>query len=130
MVINYEPPWPTRTHSIIALTLRCIFLASAFAEEPQSLGVIGVADQEGIRVTEIIPGGPAETAGLTIGDILTTIDEKPVKKISEKSELMASKKAGSQLVVTYVRGEILKIIHLRETAKPRILLLTPALLLL
>jgi membrane-associated protease RseP (regulator of RpoE activity) len=94
-----------RAHQL--LLLLCLvgrFSALGLAQEPQSLGAIGVADGDGIRITEIIPGGPAETAGLTVGDLLTAIDGKPVKRIAEKSELMTGKKAGSQLIVTYIRG--------------------------
>ena len=40
-----------------------------------------------------------------MGDLLTAIDGKPVKRIAEKSELMTGKKAGSQLIVTYIRGD-------------------------
>ena len=89
--------------AIVALVLGAVAVQSVLAEEPQSLGAVGVADDAGIRIVQIISGGPAETAGLTVGDVLTTMDGKAVKKIAEKSALMTSKQAGSKLVVTYLR---------------------------
>jgi len=46
-----------RAHQL--LLLLCLvgrFSALGLAQEPQSLGAIGVADGDGIRITEIIPG--------------------------------------------------------------------------
>lgn len=88
-------------------TLVCLatFLCcTVLAQEPQSLGAIGVADNNGIRLTEIVSRGPAEIAGLAVGDVITAIDGKPLKQIAEKAELMTRKQVGSQVVVTYLRA--------------------------
>jgi C-terminal processing protease CtpA/Prc len=56
-----------------------------------------------IRITEVIPGSPAEIAGLAVGDILTIIDGEPTKRITGQFELTSSKKLGSGLIVHYLR---------------------------
>ena len=38
-------------------------------------------------LTEIVSRGPAEIAGLAVGDVITAIDGKPLKQIAEKAEL-------------------------------------------
>jgi hypothetical protein len=93
--------------------LICFFISPLYtrgwAQDPISLGVIGVPDKDGVRVTEIVAHGPAELAGLAVGDVLTTIDGKPFKSISERAELMTRKKVGSQVVITYIReGRVAK----------------------
>jgi membrane-associated protease RseP (regulator of RpoE activity) len=77
----------------------------ASAQERQSLGAVGTADERGIRITQIVPNGAAAKAGLAPRDVLTKIDGTPVKRITEKTELVTSKKPGSQLLVTYIRGD-------------------------
>jgi PDZ domain len=82
----------------------CLLIASVPARaQERSLGAIGVGDEDCIRITEIISGSPAETAGLAVGDILTTIDGEPTKRITGKFELTTSKNLGSRLLVSYLR---------------------------
>jgi hypothetical protein len=70
----------------------CVLIASVPARaQERSLGAIGVGDEDCIRITEIIPGSPAEAAGLVVGDILTTIDGEPTRRITGKFELTTSK---------------------------------------
>lgn len=102
-----------------------ILSAIALAQEPQTLGAIGVPDNDGIRLTEIMSNGPAEMAGLAVGDVLTAIDGNPLKKISEKTELMTSKKLGSRLIVTYVRENRVAETTLTVGAAPPIEVLPP-----
>lgn len=85
------------------LLLISVISTTVSAQEAQSLGAIGVGDANGIRIVQVIPGGPAETAGLKIGDVVTHIDLKPVKKITEQTELMTGKGPGSLLFLTFVR---------------------------
>jgi membrane-associated protease RseP (regulator of RpoE activity) len=82
-----------------------LFSRIGSAQEPQSLGAIGIADERGIRLTQIVPNGAAAKAGLAPSDVITKIDGKPVKRITEKTELATGKKPGSQVVVTYIRGD-------------------------
>ena len=84
----------------------CVLIVSVPARaQERSLGAIGVGEEDCIRLTEIIPGSPAETAGLAVGDILTTIDGEPTKRITGKFELTTSKKPGSRFAITYLRED-------------------------
>ena len=72
----------------------------------QSLGIIGVSASGGggVTVTRLTKRGPAELAGLAVGDVITEIDGKPIKPVPEESELMSTQPIGSVLLITYVRG--------------------------
>jgi len=49
------------------------------------------------------PGSPADKAGLVGGDIITTVDGKPIHSDDEMTELLASAPIGKTLDVVYLR---------------------------
>jgi S1-C subfamily serine protease len=58
--------------------------------EPLDLGYLGVSgspetDSAGVLVTEVVPGSPAEEAGIGVGDVIVGLDGDPVREISELS---------------------------------------------
>lgn len=64
--------------------------------------------QQGIQVTGVDPGSPADTAGLRQGDIITRIGGKPVRSASEGMREVVNSKPGSQLSISLIRnGEVL-----------------------
>lgn len=62
----------------------------------------------GCRLTGVLPGSPAETCGLREGDIITMINEKPVRGLRGFAETLSWLQPGSRITITFVRsGEIL-----------------------
>lgn len=65
---------------------------------------------EGVGISAVTPGGPAENAGLRAGDVITGINGKVFKstaQVSADDQLLAfmdSVKPGDQLKVAYLRG--------------------------
>ena len=59
--------------------------------------------KNGVLVQEVTPGGPAEKAGLKPGDILTTIDGRPIKDGDDLVNEIASRRPGSSVRLGLLR---------------------------
>jgi C-terminal processing protease CtpA/Prc len=64
---------------------------------------LDLPEGEGLLVTEVVSGSPAEKAGLKKNDILTKIDGKAVKGEESLSRFMASAKPGQEATLTVLR---------------------------
>lgn len=60
-------------------------------------------DPKRIWIERVIPGSPAEKAGLLAGDQLSAIDGKEVKKVKEIQDALAEKGWGKDVTVTILR---------------------------
>jgi putative serine protease PepD len=60
----------------------------------------------GVTVVEITPGGSAEEAGILPGDVITTINGKPVTTASELTAAVRQEPAGSRVKIEALRDEI------------------------
>jgi serine protease Do len=71
-------------------------------ENPAIARVYGV--QGGITISSVVPGSPAERAGLKVGDTVISVDGKPVKSGDDLVSDIASRKPGSKVALGYVRN--------------------------
>jgi S1-C subfamily serine protease len=58
----------------------------------------------GLRVVEVVPGGPASQAGLRSGDLLLTAGGQPVLKAQDLQRLMFDEAIGRPLAITVLRN--------------------------
>jgi len=58
----------------------------------------------GLLVAEVVPGGPADRAGLRQGDLLLTVAGKPVAASQDLQRLMFSEAIGQPLAITVMRN--------------------------
>src|SRR5690348_8290957 len=58
----------------------------------------------GLRVAEVVPGGPAARAGLRVGDLLLTAGGRPVEKAQDLQRLMFDDAIGRLLAITVMRN--------------------------
>jgi serine protease Do len=72
-----------------------------------SLTAAGEPAASGLVVSRIMPGGPADAAGLRVGDVLTAIDGKAVDRFtySYLYEFMLGMRPGQQIRLTSRRGD-------------------------
>ena len=75
---------------------------AAEADAPR-MGVLGEARQGGCLVTEVVPGGAAETAGIRVGDLITTVDGEPVADIPNIARLVRAHQVGDTVSVEFLR---------------------------
>ncbi|MBQ1272935.1 MAG: trypsin-like peptidase domain-containing protein, partial [Clostridia bacterium] len=62
-----------------------------------------VREEGGVEISEIVPQGAAEKAGLKKGDIIMKIDDVDVTNFATMKKAIQSKKIGDTVTVTYIR---------------------------
>ena len=65
---------------------------------------LGLATGGGLVVVSVQPGGPAEKAGVLIGDILVALDGKPVADTDDVQALLDPERVGKSIAATVIRG--------------------------
>ena len=93
--------------AIPANTVRSV-VGQIVSGKPVEHAYIGVqvrdsASPPGAELAEILPGTPAAKAGLKAGDIVTKLDATTVSSEADLSAVIASKKPGDKMSVTYLR---------------------------
>ncbi|PYI69641.1 hypothetical protein CVV68_00565 [Arthrobacter livingstonensis] len=69
---------------------------------PSAASRFGVDD--GLYLQAVTPGGPADSAGLLPGDVVTRLDGRPATDTGVLTEVTLARKAGDTVEATYVRG--------------------------
>lgn len=62
------------------------------------------ADEPGMKISGVSPGGPAEKAGLKGGDLIIEFGGKPVKNIYDYTDAIGAFKPGDEVTVVLLRG--------------------------
>jgi putative serine protease PepD len=57
----------------------------------------------GAELADVVPGTPADRAGLQAGDVVTKLDGTTIESADDLSNVIDAKKPGDKLAVTYVR---------------------------
>jgi len=72
-----------------------------------SLGATGVTALSGLKVgayiKQVSPGGPADQAGLKVGDVIVAADGTVVQSFDQLRVIVQQHKPGDQVAVTYYR---------------------------
>jgi S1-C subfamily serine protease len=63
---------------------------------------LGLGSRSGVLVLGVNPGSPAQSAGMSSGDVITAIDGKPVGSVSALGVAIHQHKPGEQIRVTWV----------------------------
>jgi putative serine protease PepD len=86
------------------------------------LGVQTSADPtspSGAQVQSVVPGGPAEKAGLRKGDLIKALDGQPVKDPSALSSAIAVKKPGDKITVQIERNGLTQELNATLGVRPK-----------
>src|SRR5438477_12927095 len=68
---------------------------------------LGIPNTSGIRVLEVVAGGPAQRAGLTVRDLIVSLDGSAVATLSDLQRSLGADRIGRSIEVGYVRfGEL------------------------
>jgi serine protease Do len=58
----------------------------------------------GVMIIEVVPGAPAEEAGLQANDVIVAVDDEEVTVAEELVQLIRSKDVGQRIKISYYRG--------------------------
>jgi membrane protease YdiL (CAAX protease family) len=72
------------------------------------LGVTGDRHENGCRITWVAPGSAADSAGLKVGDVITSLDGEPITDLPSLTGAVQSKEVGQKVVVEFLRGRELR----------------------
>lgn len=68
-----------------------------------SLGVLAGKGESGAEVLEVLPGSPAEKAGIKVHDMIVAVSGKKITGPQELSETIKSKKPSEKVEIQYMR---------------------------
>jgi serine protease Do len=90
----------------------------------------GFTSTYGVLVADVIPNGPAETAGLKSGDIIAKVKRIPIQGVNAFNLLVAESLAGKSIDVEYMRSGIkhiaqVDVIMVAQQGKSRMISLRP-----
>ncbi|MEK6233649.1 MAG: PDZ domain-containing protein [Planctomycetales bacterium] len=101
--------------------------SAAASQEPGYLGVVADDREEngrGIRVVEVVKGGPAELGGLRKGDLVVALNGKRVGLITDLGEVLVAGRVGTRLTFDVQRSNKLirvqVVLGRRPAAKSRL----------
>ena len=69
------------------------------------LNYFGVKGESGLLVNRLTKDGPAEKAGLRVGDVIVRADGRPVETVGDLSELIQDKKKGEKVKLEIIRDK-------------------------
>jgi len=73
--------------------------------DPEDAGINGLARVAGVKVMAFNPadGGPAKAAGIEVGDIIITVDGKPVDRVGSLQRVVRLRRVGDLVPVEVMR---------------------------
>jgi serine protease Do len=74
------------------------------AVDQQIAEAYGLKRPEGAIITGLTKGGPAEGAGLKVGDLITAFNNQPIRESRDLSRIIGVAQVGAQISVRYIRG--------------------------
>ncbi|HEY6233707.1 MAG TPA: trypsin-like peptidase domain-containing protein [Candidatus Elarobacter sp.] len=78
----------------------------------------GYHDQGGVAVARVVPGAPADQAGVQSGDVIQSINGKPVNSSSDFTSVISALKPGTQVTLRIWSQGIKKNLQAKLTEQP------------
>ena len=104
VVIPASIAWAAASQLLVSGTPRRGYIGVAVqpVELPQAQRADG--RERALLVVGVTSSGPAESAGVNVGDLILEVDGKPVASSEELLDRLAGRKAGETIVLSTLRG--------------------------
>jgi S1-C subfamily serine protease len=87
---------------------------------PEALrGSLGISQAHGLIVISTVPQGPADTAGIALGDTLLTLDGKPLADVDDLKAALGADRIGKPVAVSLIRAKQLVNVDVVIGERPR-----------
>ena len=84
---------------------------------PELAQYYGVKDKQGVLVTQVFEGDPADKAGIKSGDVIISVNGKKVSSSRDLSLIVANASVEKRAVVTVLRGDNERKIYVNLTTR-------------
>jgi len=78
-----------------------------------------LGNAQGVLISEVVRGSPADVAGVKAGDILTTVDNKPLADSSAMLETISSLAPGKVAVLKLLRNQREVVVQVKVGKRPK-----------
>jgi len=85
---------------------------------PDIAKAFGLKSDKGALVSEVVPNGPAEAAGIKRGDVIVSFNEKTINRMSDLPFIVAETPVGKTVPVTVVRNGKEITLHIKIAEMP------------
>ena len=82
---------------------------------PELAKAFGLKQTEGVVITEVIEGSPAEQAGITPGDVLVRIDGEDIQDVKDMRNVLGLLRAGREVEIELLRGHETAVVRAATT---------------
>ncbi|HEQ71688.1 MAG TPA: PDZ domain-containing protein [Spirochaetia bacterium] len=88
------------------------------------LGMALAKTEKGLEIVYVVPGEPADNAGLATGDVIKSINDRTYEKIQDVQRLLLEQPETSLLSLVLIRGDVSFTALLNPSARPPVPVLT------
>ena len=85
---------------------------------PKLAEAFGLEKPQGAAIAKVLPGSPAESAGLQVGDVVLAFNEHPVERSSDLPPIVGSTSVGTTVPVEILREGEIKIVQVLTAELP------------
>ena len=94
-----------KENEVVASTEEGDFGLAVQTVTPEVADSLSLDRAEGVVVTSVKPGSPADEAGLQRGDVITQVDRRPVRSVADYNREVEKTGKGKSLLLLVKRGD-------------------------
>jgi S1-C subfamily serine protease len=101
------------THAYLGAAVQPVEVPAALRTQ------LGIASMQGLIVISTVPQGPADAAGIMLGDTLLSLGGKPLAEVDDLKAALGANSIGTAVTVSLIRGGQLVSVEAIVGERPR-----------